>query len=161
MSLQLLRTHSTHPDFSRLLPILDAELRDRYGDASQEFYDQFNKVDSIRNVVVAYLEGQPAGCGAFKPYNLTTVEIKRMFVLNDKRSRGIAAAVLNELEQWALALGYTEFVLETGVNQPEAIRLYERAGYAVIPNYGQYAGVKESICMAKVFSPPANPGTRI
>ena len=88
MRLQLLRTDSTHPDFSRLLPILDAELRSRYG-ASQEFFDQFNQVDSIRNVVVAYLEGQPSGCGSFKPFDLTTVEIKRMFVLNDKRGRGM------------------------------------------------------------------------
>jgi putative acetyltransferase len=154
MSLQLLRTDSTHLDFSRLLPILDAELRSRYG-AGQEFFDQFNKVDSIRNVVLAYLKGQPSGCGAFKPFDLATVEIKRMFVLNDKRGRGIAASVLNELEQWARELGYRDFVLETGVNQPEAIRLYDRAGYSVIPNYGQYIGVSESICMAKRFSPPA------
>ncbi|WP_407524361.1 GNAT family N-acetyltransferase [Lacibacter sp. MH-610] len=54
-----------------------------------------------------------------------------------------------QLEQWAKEEGYSAAVLETGKKQPEAIRLYEKCGYSRIPNYGQYAGVENSVCMKK------------
>jgi hypothetical protein len=59
--------------------------------------------------------------------------------------------VLRELETWAGELHYTSCLLETGLKQPEAIRLYEKNGYALIPNYGQYAGVDNSVCFEKVL----------
>jgi GNAT superfamily N-acetyltransferase len=54
------------------------------------------------------------------------------------------------LELWAAELGYTAYVLETGRKQPEAIRIYQKAGYTVIPNYGQYKNVENSVCMTKL-----------
>lgn len=73
-----------------------------------------------------------------------------MFVKPECRGQGIAQAVLAELESWAGELGFKECVLETGKKQPEAIRLYQKSGYELIPNYGQYAGIENSVCMKKL-----------
>jgi len=70
----------------------------------------------------------------------------------NSRGKGVGAAVLTELEKWAAELGYTAMVLEHGNKQPEASKLYQRQGYAIIPNYGQYIGMEEtSICMRKIL----------
>ena len=148
--MKTLRTDSDNTDFVSLVALLDADLKVRDGD-DHSFYDQFNKIVNIRHVIVACLNGAPVGCGAFKPYSDTQVEVKRMYVLPPYRGKGIAQAVLTELENWARELNYTECVLETGKAQPEAISLYTKAGYAIIPNYGQYAGVDNSVCFAKAI----------
>jgi GNAT superfamily N-acetyltransferase len=147
---QIIRTNSDNPDFRALVVLLDEVMAVRDG-AAHSFYAQFNKLDSIRRVVVVYAEGEAVGCGAFKEYSPVAVEIKRMFVKPDHRGRGVAGAILAELEKWAAELGYRECVLETGLNLPEAIRLYEKNGYSRIPNYGQYEGIENSVCMKKVL----------
>lgn len=149
--LDLIRTDSTHPDFHQLIIPLDRELQELYGEA-QAFFDQFNKVDAIRHVVIAYREGEPVGCGAIKEYAADAMEVKRMFVDRRFRGQGIALKIVSALEQWAHELGYQRCILETGNKQREAIRLYEKAGYQVTPNYGQYIGVESSICMEKPLS---------
>ncbi|GAA3946073.1 GNAT family N-acetyltransferase [Hymenobacter algoricola] len=146
--LSLTRTDSHNPDFRALVALLDHDLAMRDG-ADHGFYAQFNKVDAIRHVVVAYQDGEAVGCGAFKEYSPTEAEVKRMYVPAARRGQGIAGLVLAELERWAAAEGYAACVLETGRKQPEAIRLYEKSGYAHIPNYGQYAGVENSVCLRK------------
>ncbi|WP_324678983.1 GNAT family N-acetyltransferase [Hymenobacter sp. GOD-10R] len=146
--LHLTRTTSDNPDFRQLVQLLDQDLQVRDG-AEHTFYAQFNKVDTIRHAIVAYQGEEPIGCGAFKEFAEELVEIKRMFVLPTWRGQGIAAAVLTELESWARELGYRGCVLETGKKQPEAIRLYEKSGYHYIPNYGQYIGVENSVCLQK------------
>lgn len=130
--------------------MLDADLAIRDG-ADHAFYAQFNKIAVIQHAIVAYENEEALGCGAFKKYNDTSAEIKRMYVLPAHRNKGIAAAVLQQLEKWAGEEGYTSAVLETGMKQPEAIRLYEKSGYKRIANYGQYAGVYNSVCMMKEF----------
>ena len=144
----LLRTTSENPDYQKLVVLLDATLKILDGD-DHEFYDQFNKSDAINNVVVFYENNQPLGCGAFKLYESKAVEIKRMFVLPEQRGKGIANKILNELENWAKELGYADCILETGNKQIEAIGLYQKSGYAIIQNYGQYQGVENSVCMQK------------
>lgn len=145
---RLKRTDSTDADFISLVAELDAYLKIRDGDENA-FYAQFNKIDMIKNAVVCYVDEVAVGCGAFKPYEGDSVEIKRMFVDPQQRGKGIAQAILKELELWAAELGYTQAVLETGKRQPDAIRLYEKSGYNLIPNYGQYANVENSVCMTK------------
>jgi putative acetyltransferase len=149
LDLNIVRTNSDDPAFRELVLLLDQDLQIRDG-AEHTFYAQFNKIDMIRNAVVAYLEDEALGCGAFKEFQPGAVEIKRMFVRPEHRGKRIAAGILSELEVWANELGYREFVLETGKKQPEAIRLYERSGYQLIPNYGQYAGIENSVCMKKI-----------
>ncbi len=144
----LVRTDSDDADFRELVALLDADLAIRDGD-EHLFYAQFNKVNAIRHVVVVY-EGETAvGCGAFKEYVKETAEIKRMFVREEVRGRGIAGEILAELETWAKELNYSQCILETGVKQPEAIRLYEKSGYVKMPSYGQYLNVGNSVCMRK------------
>ena len=144
----LLRTTSENPDYQKLVVLLDATLKVLDGD-DHEFYAQFNKSDAIKNVVVFYDNNQPVGCGAFKFYENKTAEIKRMYVVPEQRGKGIAHQILNELEKWAIEQDYNNCVLETGNKQVEAIGLYQKAGYAIIPNYGQYQGVENSLCMHK------------
>lgn len=148
---KLLRTDSDNAGFRELVILLDEELHIRDGD-EHAFYAQFNKIDGIGHVVVAYIGGEAVGCGAFKRYSGDAAEIKRMFVRPEQRGKRIAARVLNELESWAAELEFRECILETGLKQPEAIALYSREGYEVIPNYGQYAVVDNSVCMKKVIA---------
>ena len=143
------RTDSNDKDFHLLVKKLDKDLQDRYG-ALQTFYNRFNAIENLPTVVVAYHDEQPVGCGCFKKFDDESVEIKRMYVSNEQRGKGIGAAILSELEKWAVELKVGSMVLETGNNQPEAVHLYGKLGYAVIPNYGQYISMEEtSICMKK------------
>ena len=142
------RTDSTNTDFKMLVNQLDRYLMGINGD-DHDFFDQFNKIDNIRHVVVLYLDGQPAGCGAIKEYKPGIMEIKRMFVPPAARGKGLATAVLKELEVWAAELGYEKCILETGDIMPDAIALYKKNGYNSIPNYGQYVGVASSVCFEK------------
>lgn len=144
------RTTSENEQFRKLVADLDHDLAKKNGDAN-DFFAQFNKIDLIRNVVVAYEDNQPVGCGAIKEYDSATMEVKRMFVPPEKRGKGIASHVLQELEKWAKELGYKKCILETGDKMPEAIQLYRKNNYQTIPNYGQYAEVETSICFEKTL----------
>ncbi len=146
--IQLIRTDSENSDFKGLVRNLDADLAEKDGD-DHRFYAQFNKIDKIKFVVVAYENKKPLGCGAIKEYDSGTMEIKRMYVTPESRGKGIATKILSALENWATELSYRKCILETGKRQPEAIRLYRKNGYDLIPNYGQYAGVENSLCYAK------------
>lgn len=146
--LSFIKTNSDSSDFRSLVVSLDADLQARYGE-QQSFFSQFNRLDHIHHIIVAYENNQPVGCGAFKEYELGVAEIKRMFVLQQHRGKGIAGLILTELEQWAKEEGFKRCILETANKQPEAIRVYEREGYKRIPNYGQYVGVEASLCMQK------------
>jgi len=147
----LKRTTSDDPDFLLLVRLLDEDLAIRDGN-EHAFYAQYNKSDSIKHIVVCYENEIAVACGAFKQYDEGTVEIKRMFVLPEFRGKGIGLLVLNELEKWARENNFSESILETGKKQEEAIRLYEKAGYTCIPNYGQYANAANSVCMKKLLS---------
>jgi GNAT superfamily N-acetyltransferase len=146
--IKMIRTNSSNGDFIDLVQLLDADLAVRDGE-EYSFYAQFNKIDMIRHVVVAYLGDRPVGCGAIKKYDEDTMEVKRMFVRPEERGRGVATQLLDELEHWAMELKYRRCVLETGKRQPEAIRLYEKNGYLIIPNFGQYEKVENSVCFEK------------
>jgi len=146
--LKIIRTNSDNPDFISLVKLLDEELAKRDGE-DHPFYAQFNKIDKIKYAVVAYENGKPVSCGAIKEYSPDTMEIKRMYTLPESRGKGIATKVLIELEKWANELFYEKCILETGKKQPEAIALYKKNGYKLIPNYGQYAEVENSLCFEK------------
>lgn len=149
--IHLIRTNNHHEDFKILVIELDKELKIRDGD-DHAFYAQYNKSDNIKYVIVAYDQELPIACGAIKEYDPDTMEIKRMFVRPNYRNQGIASLILKSLEQWCLELDYTKCMLETGINQPEAIRLYEKNNYTKIPNYGPYINVENSFCFLKVLN---------
>ncbi len=148
--IRLERTNSQNPDFIALVALLDADLAQRDG-ADHAFYNQFNSIQDLRYALVAYDKEIAVGCGVIKPFDPTTVEVKRMYVLPDQRGKQIATHILNDLEIWASALNYKRCILETGKRQPEAIALYQKNGYTIIPNYGQYQGIENSVCFEKII----------
>ena len=150
--MKLLRTTPANPDYQRLVVELDAFLAITDGE-DHAFYNQYNGSEDIQHVVVLVDDaGQAIGCGAIKEYTGGTVEVKRMFTKAEARGRGLATVVLHELEAWARELGYERLVLETGLRQTAAIRLYEKHGYRrLAENYGQYRGVANSVCMEKLL----------
>ena len=147
---RILRTDSTNIDFISLVKSLDEYLAEMDGE-EHSFYDQFNKVDNLNYVVVLYEDDFPVGCGAIKEYSEKTMEIKRMFTNPQNRGKGIASKILTELEKWSLELNYEKCILETGKRQTEATALYPKRGYKMIPNYGQYTGIENSLCFEKTL----------
>ncbi|MGM5471205.1 GNAT family N-acetyltransferase [Flavobacteriaceae bacterium LMO-SS05] len=148
----LIRTDSKNLDFIELVRQLDSDLAIRDGD-DHAFYNQFNSIGMIKYAIVAYLDHVAIGCGAIKAFDPITMEVKRMYVAPNRRGQGVAGKILSELEQWTLDLGFKKCILETGINQPEAIALYHKSGFKRIANYGPYAQVKSSFCFEKVLTP--------
>ncbi len=148
--MNLFRTTSENPDFQKLVSELDVYLAIRNGDEN-DFFVQFNKIEWLRHIVLAYENGVAVGCGAFKEFETGTVEIKRMFVPLEFRGKGIASLVLKELEIWAKELGYKKTILETGKDMKDAVGLYTKFNYQIIPNYGQYAEIEGSVCFEKIL----------
>jgi putative acetyltransferase len=146
--IEVSRTDSNDPDFISLVKLLDAELAERDG-SEHSFYAQFNKINLIKHAVVLYEDDKAVACGAMKEYESSCMEIKRMFTIPGKRGKGFAGRILQELETWAAELQYNRSILETGKKQPEAIALYKKSNYNIIPNYGQYSGVENSVCFQK------------
>lgn len=144
------RTDSSNADFQNLVKFLDADLAIRNGN-DHAFYDQFNKIDKIKNCIVIYIDEIPVACGAFKNFEDDTVEIKRMYTNPNFRKRGLATTIVNELETWAKELNYKKAVLESSLEQNEALSVYEKSGYQRIPNYGQYIGIDKSVCYEKIL----------
>ena len=146
----LKRTSNSEPDFKSLISQLDKYLSIVNGE-QDAFYAPNNVLDPLDTAVIAYYDGKPVGCGCFKKFDHESVEIKRMYVDPEIRGKGIASAVLNELEKWAKEKGFTQTVLETGKKLDDANALYYKQGYQIIENYGQYAGIENSVCMKKAL----------
>ncbi len=144
----IVRTTSAHPSFVALVRHLDAYLAHIDGD-EHAFYAQFNKIAALQNVVVALNGDTPIGCGAFKPFDEKSVEVKRMYVLPEWRGKGVAGLVLADLERWAAELGYGRCLLETGLRMPDAVAFYTKNGYGRMENFGQYVGMENSVCFEK------------
>ncbi|HWR94641.1 MAG TPA: GNAT family N-acetyltransferase [Flavobacterium sp.] len=145
----IIRTTSENHDFISLTALFDEFLIEIDGE-EKDFFAQFNHI-YLENVIVCYENDFPIGCGAFKKLEQHQVEIKRMFVHPDYRKKGVAQLVLTELETWAKELGSTICILETSIKLENAIALYKKSGFEIIPNYGQYIGVESSVCMQKVL----------
>jgi GNAT superfamily N-acetyltransferase len=147
-----LRTDGTNPDFRDLCRLLDENLDELVGAKFQRSqYAQYNTLEHIHNVIVCYDNDTAIAAGSFKKYDDTTAELKRVFVRKEYRGQGIARELVSSLEQWAVSYGYAAMVLETGVPLVAAMTLYRSLGYVIIPNYGQYKDMKDSVCMRKVL----------
>ncbi|SDN11659.1 Acetyltransferase (GNAT) domain-containing protein [Daejeonella rubra] len=148
--IKLLRTDANNPDFKELIILLDAGLAITDGE-DHTFYSQFNKVDHIKYVIIAYENSKAVACGAIKKYDENTMEVKRMFTSPESRGKGLASMILAELQNWAKEMDYKRCILETGIRQKEAVSLYNKTGFILIPNYGQYEGIENSICFEKTL----------
>jgi GNAT superfamily N-acetyltransferase len=148
MNIKIVRTNAKNQDFNNLIEKLDAYLKITDGN-EHAFYNQFNNTDTLKRIVLLYLDDVPAGCGAIKEFDSLSMEVKRMFVCSDKRGLGLAQKIMKELETSARELGYKKCILETGKRQLEALNFYLKNTYKVIPNYGQYIGMENSVCFEK------------
>ncbi len=146
--LTFIKTTFENTDFQQLVKSLDLSLSETDGE-EHAFYHQFNGIEGLKYAIVCYENDLAIGCGVIKPFNKETVEIKRMYVKPEHQGKGIGSKILNELEKWASDLKYNTTILETGVRQPDAIALYKKNKYSITNNYGQYIGVKNSVCFKK------------
>ncbi len=141
------------PDATRLIDELNAELDALYRPDDNHFSLDRSEVAEGRGAFfVAFLEGQPVGCGAVRLIGEARAEIKRMYVRPNVRGRGVGRALLNRLESKASALGATSLVLEMGDSQPGADALYRGAGFREIPCWGEYLATPASVCLGKRIS---------
>jgi GNAT superfamily N-acetyltransferase len=146
----------TDPDAVRLVEDVQQEYVERYGGPDESPLDGTEFVGDNGSFFVGSLDGVPVASGAWRRRPVpagapgtNAVEIKRMYVVPAARGRGLARAMLAHLERTAVAAGADVAVLETGTRQPEAIALYESAGYRPIPGFGHYKGAPLSRCFAK------------
>jgi GNAT superfamily N-acetyltransferase len=128
------------------------EIAERYGRPDSEPGPAPTAADIAYFVVALDPDGTPAGCGGLRPLDARTGEIKRMYVVPQRRGTGVAAAVLQSLEEHARALGWTRLRLETGNEQPDAVAFYAKHGYRAIPRFGHYADEPTSLCFERVLS---------
>lgn len=146
--IDLIRSNSEHLDFVGLVKQLDDYLKIVDGD-DHNFYNQFNHIDVLKSTIIAYSNNKPIGCGAFKKFDENSVEIKRMYTIPEERSTGIASKILLELEVWAKELNFNSCILETGKRQIAAVNFYNKNNYKIIPNFGQYKNIQNSLCFKK------------
>jgi putative acetyltransferase len=139
------------PTVQSLIRALNAELDERYPEEGANHFrlDPEELGPGRGAFLVAYAEGEAVGCGAVRLNGPGVAEIKRMYVRPEWRGRGVAGAVLSQLEQHARTLGVTRLVLETGERQPESLAVYRRAGFVEIPRFGEYLDSPLSVCMGK------------
>lgn len=151
-ALEIERLPLDHRVSSSLVDKLLDELNERYGEEddsgagwrAEVTPEKVQPPDGV--FLVALVDGKPVGCGALKRLDSEVGEIKRMFVSKLGRRRGVARALLGRLEYEARLLGYAALQLETGEEQPEAVALYDSAGWTRIPPYGRYRDDPRSIC---------------
>lgn len=148
MKITLSRCNYQNTDFQSLVNLLDHELAIIDGE-EHTFYHQYNSISDINHAVVAYYNDIPIGCGSIKPFENLTGEIKRMYVKTAFRNKGVAGKILQDLETWAVDIGFTKLILETGKNQKDAIALYNKHQYIIMDNYGPYKGAINSFCFQK------------
>lgn len=149
---QFVHTDGGNPAFISLCHALDDFLNQLVGGAENRAeYVPYNALDDIHDAIVIYDGDCPIGCAGFKKYDDTCAEVKRVFIRQDYRGLGISHRLMTLLEAAAKEQGYRCFILESGEPLTAAMALYRKIGYEVIPNYGPYRDMPESICMQKAL----------
>ena len=153
MSIEVAPARLDDPDALELTELVQGEYVLRYGGRDEAPMDVAEFLPPEGLFLLARLDGAAAGCGGWRDLGAGRAEIKRMFTVAEYRNRGVARALLAELERTAAAAGIGELVLETGTVQPEAIALYESSGYRPIDGFGYYAGRRLSRSYGKRVAP--------
>jgi len=160
------RAASASPDFVlRALAYTDPVIRALEAELQQEYVERYGGEDETPVdpaefappegvFLVGFAGAEPVASGGFRRHDDDAAEIKRMYVVEDRRGVGYARRLLADLESRAAAAGYRRIVLETGLRQPEAISLYESSGYVSIPVFGFHAGTQLARSFGKDLSLP-------
>lgn len=143
-------TDGANSDFIKLCRDLDSFLNELVGgEENRAQYVPYNRLDDIHDAIVAYDGDFPIGCAAFKKYDDECAEVKRVFIKREYRGKGISKKLMELLENSAKKQGFRSLILESGEPLVAAMALYKKIGYKIIPNYGQYKDMPESVCMKK------------
>lgn len=140
----------TNTDFMKLCQELDQEYIDIYGEIALK-YQKYNTLEDIHNVIVAYINKEPVGCGSYKRYDSITIELKRVYVRQQFRRKGIAETIIQNLEANAKTKGFKNSLLETGIDMKKAITLYQKLGYSFIESYGDFVADPICVCLQKTL----------
>ena len=119
------------------------------GEQNRTGFIPYNISESVRTVVIAYIDDIPVGCAGLKPYNENDVEIKRVWVEPQYRRHYIAADMMKMIEETARRMLFKRTVLQTREAMTEAVSLYEKLGYYRISNYPPYDRLEGAVCYAK------------
>ncbi|MBP2628170.1 MAG: GCN5-related N-acetyltransferase [Firmicutes bacterium] len=150
--MEVVYTDGCNQDFIKLCRLLDDHLNKiAGGEENRAQYIQYNTLEDIHDVVLAYEDNNPIGCASFKFYENGVAEVKRVFIKKEYRRKGISKHLMSLLEKRAIEKDFYKLVLETGASLVEAMGLYHQIGYTIIENYGQYKDMKESVCMQKLL----------
>lgn len=148
--MDFIRTDGKNLDFIENCRLLDMDLDRRVGKKiKRDKYKKYNQLDEIQEALVVYENNAAIGGGAIRKYDDETVELKRVFVRSEYQGQGIGSRLVSLLTEWAMELGYRRMILETGELLAESCALYRKLGFEVIPNYGPYVNMPESLCMEK------------
>jgi len=137
------------PVARELVARVQAEYTERYGGPDAAVVDPAEFLPPVGLFLVAEVDGVPAGCGAWRVHGPGIVEVKRMYVGPSFRRLGLAQVLLDALELTAARAGHRAVVLNSGYRQPEALALYDRAGYEPVPGYGVYADAPGAVFLGK------------
>lgn len=151
---EFIRFSGNNMDFVENCQLLDMDLDRRVGkEIQRDKYKKYNQLDEIKEVIVIYVDGKPAGAGAIREYQYDDIsdaaELKRVFVREEYQGKGLGTKLVLEFIKWAKELGYKRIILETGKSLQEACHVYRKVGFEEIENYGPYISMTESLCMMK------------
>lgn len=148
--MRFVHTNGENLDFIELCRGLDDFLNELVGgEENRAEYIPYNRLCDIHDAIVAYDGEIPVGCAAFKKYDDECAELKRVFIKREYRGKGISYELMEHLENAAREQGFRHLILESGEALVAAMALYKKIGYEVIPNYGQYKDMPDSVCMKK------------
>lgn len=159
-SMDIRRVSFDHPDAVKLNDQVQAEYHLRYGDGGDATHmDAAGFEPPTGLYLLAYdPQGRPVASGGWRAQDENDegfldgdAELKRMYVMDELRGRGLARRMLAALEEDARAAGRTRMVLETGTKQPEAVALYASSGYEPCAKFGYYRFHELSLCFAKAL----------
>lgn len=138
-------------DAKRLTELLSDTLQSITGDSGKNSFDVTDvTVPRSLFVIARNQQGEPIGCGAIRPIDTNTAELKRMYAKS--KSNGVGSAILSYLEEQSLNFGYSQIWLETRLVNQKAVSFYVNKGYTRIDNYGKYLNREECICLGKFLS---------
>lgn len=138
-----------HPAAVALRQAQRDEIAIRYGTPDSE-PGPAPTADDITAFFVSFGDaGEPIGCAGVRRLNDSEAEVKPMYVDPAHRGTGAASAILAALENFGRSQGWVRLLLETGHEQPEAVRFYTREGFEPVANFGYYVGLEQSLCFAK------------
>ena len=150
MEFEYIWTDGSNSDFAALSLLMEEYYNQLAGGAEKRSsFIPHNSLGDIHNVLMVYSENKPVASAAFKAFDASTVEVKRVWVCCEYRGRHISRTMMELLERRAREMGYTRAVLQTREKCVEAVSLYTKIGYSRIENYPPYDGMEHAVCYAK------------